>query len=271
MSLDKYGRQKPMNAYGNQDNKSNSNRYARGGLTQSEDGTMGHKWGGGLCMECVRQCENAWRDQCSPCQGCHSYHPGGNCNCTQSCMDWLGDTCISYQYCCGCSLPPPNCSYCWSWNDGGGGGGGGYTGGCTGTTAGGTGRENRKGGPIRRKRTGGQLINQTRRTKPRPNREVTCLAKGDVVNINGQYVMDLRHCFGFDCTELSESQVEAWVSSCSCNNGWGNNWPCGNLACGQYFVNNYTEASETLYCDGPPVDRTGGTSKRRGGKIRRRR
>ena len=88
------------------------------------------------------------------------------------------------------------------------------------------------------RRMGGEIERSSMvRPRPRPNRRFTkpntvapllpdtrdasCLAKGDVVDVGGQYVLDLKHCFDFDCTDLSESQVEAWVSSCSCNNAWG--------------------------------------------------
>ena len=135
------------------------------------------------------------------------------------------------------------------------------------------------------RRMGGEIERSSMvRPRPRPNRRFTkpntavpllppdtrdssCLAKGDIITSGGQYAMELKHCFDFDCADLNESQVEAWVSSCACNNAWGNNWPCGNLACGTYFVNNYTEGSNTFYCDGPPTDNLQGTVRRAGGLI----
>ena len=101
----------------------------------------------------------------------------------------------------------------------------------------------------------------------RNTRDETCQAKGDIWTLTQDTGMNLNHCFNFSCQELTRSQVEAWVSSCSCAS-WGDNYPCGNLACGSYYIDNYWEGSNTYYCDGPPM----GTRSewRKGGKITKR-
>ena len=69
--------------------------YAKGGKlpqrTREEP-----EWSG--CNDCMNNCFM----QGNVCDGCHPYHPGGQCSCNQVCVNLSNDgqTCLQYQYCC---------------------------------------------------------------------------------------------------------------------------------------------------------------------------
>ena len=110
--------------------------YARGGRIGNDNSTMG--WWANDCNDCIDGCLS----QFSHCNGCHTFHPGANCNCNymwnqmenQAQYCCYGDTSSCIASCSGICMSGPRF-------------GGGYSG-----ESGGQGSSRRMGGRIRRRR-----------------------------------------------------------------------------------------------------------------------